>query len=452
VVAPDYTPNQLDLLRDALEGVGLRASEPFESVPETHVGRPTAHAVQLADGSWASSLVLRSWPREVPPGWLGNALGSDEVVDIALHLDPQDPTRFARFLRRQKEWQTDPTVAQQDAADTLGVRDAESVRMKLIARSDRPVRVAVALTVRAQEREQLAARADAVSYRLGLALAHVREPRWEHDLGLEATALSGKMRLLGAWRLLDCTSVASTGIFQPASVSHARGAPVGTSNGMLVRIDPFDVSLRSFGGLITGTVGSGKSFLLKLILLGLEGVEKIVVEQSEPLEYGGIPGVRHVVLPEGTIAEQTAWLREFITNLWAEARADPRPRLLVLDELWAWIKRPELAELVEEIARRGRKFFLAAWVASQQVEEILESAKAIFDNASIRCFLQQEDRDLSGLARAARLSGPGRQFLRGAGRGQALLYVNGMLVPVTVQASPEQYRLINTDPRERYAA
>jgi DNA helicase HerA-like ATPase len=145
-------------------------------------------------------------------------------------------------------------------------------------------------------------------------------------------------------------------------------------------------------------------------------------------------------------------MRSWLSNLWDTARRDPRPRLLVLDELWSWLRRPELAAIVEEIARRGRKFFLALWIASQQIEELLRDAKAVFDNAAIRIFLQQEARDLIGLTEATHLTTPARQYLRGAGRGQALLYVNGMLLPVSVQADPDQYRLISTDPRERTAA
>jgi hypothetical protein len=394
--------------------------------------------------------VLRRWPREVPPGWLGQALGADEVVDVGIHIQPQDPQRFARFLRKQASWQTEANVASPDAAHDLGTRDAESVRLKLIARTDRPARVAIALTVRAKDAAELPDRVSAVAYRLGLTLADVREARFEQDRALLATSLTGQMPLLGAWRTLDCISVASTGIFQPATVNHEAGAPLGTSNGMLVSLDPFDDTLRTFGGLITGSVGSGKSFLLKLLLLGLEGVEKIVVEQSEPAEYAAVPGVTHVVMPEGSFAEQAAWLRQFISNLWDTARYDPKPRLLVLDELWAWIKRADMADLIEEIARRGRKFFLSLFIATQQIEELLSSAKAVFDNAAIRIYLQQEDRDLSGLAKAARLSAPARQYLRGAMRGQALLYVNGMLVPVSVQSTPEQYELLTTDPRERH--
>src|SRR6202011_1555 len=115
-------------------------------------------------------------------------------------------------------------------------------------------------------------------------LGDVREATFEHDRGLEATSPTGVCKVLGAWRTLDCTSVASTGLFQPATIMHANGADIGVTHegAMLVRLDPFDESLRSFGGLITGSVGSGKSYLLKLLLRRLRGVEIRIVEHSDP--------------------------------------------------------------------------------------------------------------------------------------------------------------------------
>jgi DNA helicase HerA-like ATPase len=217
---------------------------------------------------------------------------------------------------------------------------------------------------------------------------------------------------------------------------------------MLFQLDPFDQSLRSFSMLTTGSVGSGKSFLLKLLLMGLKGCETTVVEQSEPPEYAGIPGVKIVSLADMSEAEQAAKLREFVSNMWETARRDPRPRLLVLDELWSLIRRPELALLVEEIARRGRKFFLSLIISTQQIEELIAEAKAVFDNAAIKAYLQQENRDIAGLAKAARLSADARVFLRTAARGEALFDVNGMLLPVDIQTDPVLYRIVNTDPRE----
>jgi hypothetical protein len=457
-------------LRRSLEGVGLRCAEvdvarvpehrdhglPHEYGPGSdrlHIG--STHTVVRLDGRGrdvatgvAASLVLRRWPRETTPGWLGQALAGSIPVDCAIHVKPEDPQQFARYLKQQEDWQSDQNAARPDAANALGRRDAGVMREKLIARQDSPVSAAIVLTVRASTSAELKQRVEMLGHEMRLALADVRVATFEQDRGLMATQPSAVCDLVGAWRTVDCLSLAGTWPFQPATVCHGRGAPIGTTGSMLVRLDPFDLSLRSFGGLITGSVGSGKSFLMKLLLMGLEGCEKIVVEQAEPPEYAGLDGVHHVSLADLSEAEQALKLREFITNLWATARADPRPRLLVLDELWALIKRPELADLVEEVARRGRKFYLALWIASQQVEELIESAKAVFDNAAVRIYLQQESRDLSNLARAARLTQPAAQFLRGAARGEALLDLGKMVLPVDVQATPAQYELISTDPRE----
>jgi len=433
-------------LRRSLEGVGLRCiagSNPGEG----WTGNVLWDVIR--DGtSWTSTLVLRRWPRETTPGWLGQVLAGSIPVDCAIHVRPEDPQQFARYLKQQEDWQSDQHTARPDAANALGRRDAGIMREKLIARQDSPVSAAIVLTVRGRSRAELRQRVEMLGHEMRLALADVRVATFEQDRGLIATQPLAQCELEGSWRTVDCLSLAATWPFQPATVCHTRGAPIGTTGSMLVRLDPFDLSLRSFGGLITGSVGSGKSFLMKLLLMGLHGCEQIVVEQAEPPEYAGLDGAHHVSLADLSEAEQATKLREFITNLWAAARADPRPRLLVLDELWALIKRPELADLVEEVARRGRKHFLALWIATQQCEELIESAKAVFDNASVRIYLQQESRDLSNLARAARLTQPAAQFLRGAARGEALLDLGRMVLPVDVQATRAQYERISTDPRE----
>jgi hypothetical protein len=450
---PDDNPDQLDwqiqTLGKTLDGIGLRTTV-RQHEPAFDAFHITPDCVMDAHGYYCSTLVLRRWPREVSPGWLGQALSSDQVpVTAAFHVRPDDPARIARYLKHQQIVLDD---GGKDAANELGRRDAEDTRKKLIAYQDRPVKVAVAFTVRAKDKALLKQRVATFGHEIGLRLADVRLAKFEQDLGLETTSLGGRMRLRGAWRTLVCTSVASTWPFMPATIRHANGADLGVTNvgGMLFKLDPFDESLRSFSALVTGSVGSGKSFILKLLLMGLKGVEKIVVEHSDPPEYAGIPCVQTYSLADMNEAEQAAKLREFVTNLWETAKRDKRPRLLILDELWSLIRRPELAGIVEEIARRGRKFFLSLLIATQQIEELLESAKAVFDNAAIKVFLQQENRDISGLAKAAKLSTDARRFLRAAARGQALFDVNGMLIPVDIQANPAQYKVANTDPREEY--
>ncbi len=434
----------------ALEGVGLRC-EPGVLPIDTRPVTIYPDCLRVGD-AWCATLVLRRWPREVSPGWLGQALASDLPVHVGIHVMPQDPQRIARFLKKQQSWQTDYGL-RHDAGNELGRRDAEVTRQRLIARTDRPVKVAVVLTVWAPTRDVLRQRVQTLGHEIGLVLGDVRLAKYEQDVGLEATSATGRCRLLSVWHTLDCASVASTWIMQPGTVDHAGGAELGTTRegGMLVKLDPFDPSLESFGGVVVAKVGMGKSFLLKLLARRLRGVQLLIVEQRTPAEYGDIPGARTLNLADVKPAERARVLRAWIDEVWAEAKADPRPRMLILDELWSLLRDPEVAELVEEIARIGRHHWLSLWIATQQVRELLKSGQAVLDNAAIRIYLRQHDRDLDDLAEAVGLPVPSRRFLRGAGRGQALLDCGGMLVPLDIQATPDEHREITTDPREKEA-
>lgn len=448
VVTADNAPTlerRVRLISGTLEGIGLRCRVADEAVVPQALSVTPTDAMD-STGHYVATMVLRRWPREVGPGWLGIALAEDIPVDVAIHVLPQDAARIARFLKRQQSWQDD---GGKDAANALGRRDAEATRKKLIAHQDRPVKVAIALTVRAATRDLVKQHIEALTYAMGLSLADVRLAKFEQDRGLEATQLTGVNNLLGSWRTLDCTSVASTWPFQPATINHTNGADIGTTHegSMLVRLDPFDMSLESFGGIVLAKVGAGKSYFLKLFGRRLEGVEVLIVEQRNPAEYTNVPGV-HLNLADVPYAERATHLRTFVSELWETAKRDPRPRLLVLDELWSLLRDPDLASLIEEIARIGRHHYLALWIASQQVQELLDSGKAVLDNAAVRVYLKQHDRDLESLCNAVGLPTPARRFLRGAARGQALLDVGGMLVPVDIQATPEEHRLITTDPRE----
>jgi hypothetical protein len=442
---------RISTLKTMFERIGLRCSESQIVENEPVIALPSPHAVMDGDGYWTTSLVLRRWPREVAPGWLGQALSFNLPVDVALHIEPKDPQKVARFLRKQQTWQSNANSVKPDAANELGREDAESVRRKLVAGIDRPCKIAVVLTVRASTRETLNNRVKAVLQQCGLVLADVRKATCEHDRGLIATSLTGMCQLLGVWRTLDCTSVASTWLFQPATVNHPHGADIGTSNGQLVRLDPFDETLKAFGGVVLAMSGAGKSYLLKLIARRLPDVEMLVVEQNDPPEYASVPGIKTLNLADVNDDAQEGVLAQYIEDLWEESKRDPRPRLLILDELWSLLQKPALAKVVERVARRGRHHWLALWIATQQVQEMMSNdhGLAVINNAAIRVYLSQHGPDLEKLAEVARLTDPQRRYLRGAARGQALLDVGRMVIPVDIQATPEENAAITTDPRER---
>ncbi len=451
VLDDDESGWRAQTLQRALEGIGLRTSQS----PHDYLSEPPVQIESwgVNDGrGYCASLVLRRWPREVAPGWLGNALAGDLPVDVALHIEPQDSAWIARKLKLQQKRHS----GSEDAGEMLTHRDSRKVREDLIAHKDRPVKVAIAFTVRAPSREMLLGRVETLRHEIGLALGDVRPATWEHDRGLEATSPTGICQLLGAWHTLDCTSVASTWPFQPATVYHEHGAPLGTTHtgSMEVRLDPFDLSLESFGGIVLAKVGAGKSYFLKLLAGRLKDVEVLIVEQRTPAEYTGVAGAKSFNLADVSYNERGDRLRSFVSALWETAKRDPRPRLLVLDELWSLLRDPALAALIEEIARIGRHHYLSLWIASQQVQELLTSDQglAVLNNSAIKVYLKQNGPDGDLLAEKVRLSDEARRFLRSAARGQALLDVSGMVVPVDIQASREENAQITTDPRERRVA
>lgn len=453
------------LLKGALEGIGLRCTsittpDVFPSFSPRDVTR--SHALDWPD--LASTLVLRRWPREVAPGWLGLALAGTIPVDTSIHIAPQDADAVARHLKTQHERQ----AGSDDAADQLGAEDAETQRKAMVARTDQPVRVAVAMTVRAPTPAQLKQRVAAVQHSCRLALADVREATFEHDRGLMATLPTGTCDLLSAWHGLDCTSAASTWPFQPVTVDHANGVPVGVTHkgGMLVRLDPFDPSLEGFSGVVIGKKRMGKSYFMKILARGLaeRGVEVTIVEQRNPPEYAVLqhPNITLVNIEQIASDEENAdaqmnervmFLRRFTSELWDRARRDPKPRMLIVDEAWMLLRQAQSAAWVETVARTGGHFGLALWLLSQQVREFLSTGRAVLDNAEVRIFLKQHDTDLddiceaAGLGKADKPATPAKRFLRSAARGQMLLGVGDMWVDVDVARVPEHYQ-ISTDPRD----
>jgi len=446
---------QAPKLRRYLNGIGLKTSHATPETPTWVKVRP--RSLEHADGQFSRSLVLKRWPREVAPGWLGNALSSDFPVDVGIHIEPEDQMAVARLLRRQQDWQAEALTQKTDAMDMMGAEDAEGMRRKIVGRTDTAARVATVFTVYARDKATLDLRVETLRSDIALSLGDVRPIHMEHDRGLAATLRTGQCDVVGAWHSLDCLSIASTWIFQPVTVNHAHGADVGVTDAgeMLVRLDPFDESLRSFGGVVLAKTGEGKSYLIKLLAGRLQGCEVWVVEQSDPPEYDVIENIRTLNLASiETQAAKVARLKQFISELWASARANPRPILLILDELWEYMDDEDLAALVAELARRGRKFYLSLWVATQQVADLLQHkyGQAVFTNAQIRVYLKQQGHGADMLADAAKLPPEAQLWLASTSIGQALIDMqDGLLIPVDVQATPAEHARITTDPRQRLA-
>ncbi len=464
---------QTETLAESLGAVDLHCQEIEPANPPELSGPPTKQYAYWTDGDYTASLVLKHWPREAAPGWLGHALSGETPADVAIHFQPRDSKRYARTLKRQQRSQTQELADTGDAAAELGAADARRMRHHVVAGTDRSCRVAIVLTVHALSPEKLLERVQTVIYGVGLKLGDVVPIDLEHDRGRLATEPLAVCDVAGAYKTFDCTGVAYTGIFQPSTIEHASGIDIGITHGVgtfnkggqLVRLDPYDDSLEGFSGLVIGKKRMGKSYFLKILARGMarRGVEVTIIEQRRPPEYAVLavePNV-HIVnieematdddAPDAAIAKRAGYLRDFTTGYWNACRDDPKPRMLIIDEAWALLQHAQSSGWIGEVARTCGHFGLSFWLASQQVREFLDTGEAVLDNTEIVVCLKQMDNDLDRLAHSIGMPHPARAWLRTAVRGQVLIKVGDMWVACDVARVPEHYQ-ITTDPRDRWRA
>lgn len=136
--------------------------------------------------------------------------------------------------------------------------------------------------------------------------------------------------------------------------------------------------------------------------------------------------------------------------IWTKIRRDIQKRLLVVDEAWYMMQNEDSAEFLVGIAKRARKYYLGVTTITQDVEDFLaeDRGKAIISNSSIQVLLKQAPASIEKVAKVFNLSEGEKLLLLSAGVGQGLFFAGPTHVAMSVVASPEEHKLITTNPAE----
>ena len=139
--------------------------------------------------------------------------------------------------------------------------------------------------------------------------------------------------------------------------------------------------------------------------------------------------------------------------VWGMASRDPRPRVLVVDEVWSIMQHPEGASFLVSLAKRARKHKLGLISITQDVQDFLgedtsraivgHSGRVLLQNSAFKLLLQQDAAALAAVAESFDLSASDVQWLLSAPRGDGMLIARGGRFPVRVLATPEEHRLID---------
>ena len=147
-------------------------------------------------------------------------------------------------------------------------------------------------------------------------------------------------------------------------------------------------------------------------------------------------------------------------TVWAAAAQDPRPRLLVVDEVWSIMQHPEGAAFMVSMAKRARKHRLGLQFITQDVQDLLSedssraitghSGRALLQNAAFKLLLQQDAAAISTVGEAFDLPVELQRWLLSCPRGDGLLLARGNRFPVRIEATPEETEVIEWRPGPRH--
>ena len=147
-------------------------------------------------------------------------------------------------------------------------------------------------------------------------------------------------------------------------------------------------------------------------------------------------------------------------TVWAAAAQNPKPRLLVVDEVWSIMQHPEGAAFMVSMAKRARKHRLGLQFITQDVQDLLSedssrtitghSGRALLQNAAFKLLLQQDAAAISTVGDAFDLPEELQRWLLSCPRGDGLLLARGNRFPVRIEATPEETAVIEWRPGRRH--
>jgi type IV secretory pathway VirB4 component len=134
--------------------------------------------------------------------------------------------------------------------------------------------------------------------------------------------------------------------------------------------------------------------------------------------------------------------------IWRSLEGPLRRRCVVVDEAWLLMREPAGARFLNRLAKSARKRWCGLTAISQDADDLLgsELGRAIVSNASTQILLRQAPQAIEQIAAAFNLTAGEKRHLLRCPTGQGLLLSGDQRLAVKVVASPDEHRLVTSDP------
>ena len=136
--------------------------------------------------------------------------------------------------------------------------------------------------------------------------------------------------------------------------------------------------------------------------------------------------------------------------VYMKMKGSTRRKLLVVDEAWSMLQTAEESSYIFEIVKTCRKFNLGLLMITQDVADLVGSkaGHAVLANTSYTFLLRQKPAVMRNVTKTFNLSQAERDFLVSAQLGHGILILENEHQELEVIASPEEHKLITTNPDE----
>jgi len=137
--------------------------------------------------------------------------------------------------------------------------------------------------------------------------------------------------------------------------------------------------------------------------------------------------------------------------VYMKMKSDLNRKILLIDESWSLLSRTEDAGYIFEIVKTCRKFNMGLLLINQEVEGLFTTSagKSVLANSAYTLLMRQKPAVINDICSTFNLSPSERSHLLTASIGEGLLIMEDDHSKIKVIASPEEHKLITTNPDEK---
>lgn len=410
------------------------------------------------------TLIVEDWPNVVQPGFLESIYNLEKNTTISMFIKPFDIEEAKSYLDKKIVKRSSSIISKNEDDEYLGDYDEEIVgavnmRDELVKNEGKFFFMSYYITVKNKSFVQLQKDINSIKSTLKGMMIKTRHAFLRQDDGYKNSLPHG-FDYIGEEYNFTTTPLKMFFPFISVNIMDKNGIMIGENlaNGSLIFLDHFSYFTSSM--LILGKAGSGKSFTVKSQIEKMinQGIEVTVIDtEGEFLAMKNLNKYIHnpnlIIIKKEEMNSYEEYLQNYLRNVNKsyETGINFKPRFLVIDEFWRFMKKETLAEIIQNIAKAGRKRWLGIGAITQEVTDVLkhEYGKSLIANCSIKILLKQEVYEKELIQKTFGISSNEWSTLVTSDEGEGILFAGTNHVRFKTLVSSEQYKYLTTKPHER---